>query len=160
MYDGENFRRFVELNMGEYKKAIENDSEMKLYDLIKEAHITPEEYAIRSLSTFSHIIGKTKIDKTMRISLISEVAEMLDARPGEEIEYEISGFEVKIRKVTTPFEGFNVADDIIRENIVDYIAKRRIEMDQKIKKDADMKNKKPDDYDEIRKKFIEQRKKN
>ena len=54
------------------------------------------------------IVGKTKIDKTMRISLISDVARLLDAKRGERIVYAIEGRRIIIyNEVPMTLSGFD-----------------------------------------------------
>lgn len=119
--------------------------------------ISEEEFALYELKKFSHIAGRTKIDKTMRISLISEIAGILDARPGEEIEYEVSNLEIKIRKITTPLKGYDIGRDIIKENTVEYAAKKKMCMEEELERERKMGETISEGYDEIRNLYLELR---
>jgi hypothetical protein len=96
--------------------------------------------------------GKTKIDKTMRISLIKEIADLLNAEPGDEIQYTLIKGEICISKVTNTYRGYNIEEDLILENIFNYVKDNNLDgiecFDAK------------DDYDEIKKEYLERKKKN
>jgi hypothetical protein len=53
------------------------------------------------MMTTTRYLGKTKIDKSMRISLIQDVATILNARTGDEIEYQLTNTEITIKKINT-----------------------------------------------------------
>jgi hypothetical protein len=145
------FSKFVESNRKSYESARENDPTF-------DYEVTEERYAEACLQRFKHTIGKTKIDKTMRISLISEVADLLDARPGEEIEYEISGLEIRFRKVTIPYQGYMIEDDIIKENILEYAAKKKMEVDEEAERKKLMANPKQSaSYEDIKSQYLKER---
>ena len=98
-----------------------------------------------------HTFGKTKIDKTMRISLIKEIAELLNAEAGDEIKYMLRGGEICISKVTNTYRGHDIEADLILENLYHYVKNNRLDTVEAFESN--------DDYDEIRKEYLELRKK-
>ena len=96
------------------------------------------------------------MDKTKRISLINEVAEILSAKSGDEIEYVVSTNGITIRKVTTPYKGYDIEQDLISEERINYLLRKAIQMLQERNAEEETKG---EDYEKIRKEYIENRKK-
>lgn len=88
---------------------------------------TERDCARELLNRFKHVIGKSKIDNTKRVSVISELAEIINVGPGDEIEYSMNGGEIILKKITTTYKGFNIEHDLIKERMYDYLAMKYIE---------------------------------
>lgn len=115
-----------------------------------------EEYALSTLGELSIKAGKSKIDKTKRVSLINEVSEILDAQSGDEIEYIVTVNGIMIRKITTPFKGYDIEQDLIEDNRTNYLLEKAImRLEDKI---ADV-GVKGSDYEKVKAEYLEWKKK-
>lgn len=123
MYNGDNFKEFVAYIRNEYEDWVHSVSEEEARET------TEEDYARSRLNEFKHVIGKSKIDNTKRVSVISELAEIINASPGDEIEYSTNGTEILFRKVTATYKGYNIEQNLIDERMYDYLAMKWIETD-------------------------------
>ncbi len=111
-----------------------------------------EEVALDALYKKTYVVGKTKIDNTKRISLISEIAEMMNAKPGDEIEYHLEGNRIIIWKKTEPFKGYDIDGDIIKENI------RKYRLEKEIKNlETEESLMKRENYDKVRAEYEKKR---
>ena len=100
------------------------------------------------IGTTKFTFGKTKIDKTMRISLIKDVAEILNADIGDEIRYELDGSVIKISKVVDSYKGREIEEELYLENILRYLKERAWEYS--VGDDDEI-----DDYEEAKREYIE-----
>ena len=67
------------------------------------------------------LVGKSKFDKNGRVSLIKEIAELLDLMEGDYINYYVEGREVVIRKVTKIYPGgFDLEGELIADRLEAY----------------------------------------
>ena len=64
-----------------------------------------------------HYLGKSKLDKTHRISLIKEVADLFEILDGEYVRFFISDGNIIVEKETKPFDGFDFEQDEIMNRI-------------------------------------------
>lgn len=123
MYQGEHFKEFVRFNRDIYEIWLDTTPESERKGK------TEEDFAMEQLDKFQHTIGRTKIDKTKRASVISELAEIIFVSPGDEIEYIARGTEIILKKVTSKYMGFDVEGDVIKERMYDYLAMKKLEID-------------------------------
>lgn len=65
-------------------------------------------------------LGKSKIDKTKRISLIKEIADLLDAEEGDYIEFYATKGKIMIAKQTKSYNGFNFESEEIERRIYQF----------------------------------------
>jgi len=100
------------------------------------------------IGTTKFTFGKTKVDKTMRISLIKDVAEILNADIGDEIRYELDGSVIKISKVVDSYKGREIEEELYLENILRYLKERAWEYS--VGDDDEI-----DDYEEAKREYIE-----
>ena len=63
-------------------------------------------------------LGKSKIDKTKRISLIKEIAELLGAEEGDYIEFYATRGKITIFKQTKGYDGFYFENEEIENRIL------------------------------------------
>ena len=71
------------------------------------------------MSDYLPYLGKSKIDTTMRISIIKEVAELLEAQKGDFIEFHISGGKVIITRDTPLFDGHDFEGERLANKIME-----------------------------------------
>lgn len=62
-------------------------------------------------------LGKSKIDKTKRISLIKEVADLFDVKDGDFIYFYANDGKIIINKATKKFNGFDFEGEEIEARI-------------------------------------------
>ncbi len=66
-------------------------------------------------------VGKSKFDRNGRVSLIKDIADLMDLIDGDYIEYYVENGEVIIRKLTKIYPGgLDLEGDDIRQRLSDY----------------------------------------
>ena len=91
-------------------------------------------------------LGKSKMDKTKRISLIKEVADLFDMEDGDHIYFHAINGKIIITKATKKFNGFDIEGEIIEQRI------REKEMEVADAEIERYQNRDPsDEYDRLRK---------
>ena len=151
MYDSGLMERYVKLLQADDESEAEYASYM---DSMEEP--TWENFALMTLAGMTVKAGKSKLDKTRRISLINEIAEILEAESGDEIEYIVSMDGISIRKLSTPYKGYDIEQDLIDDNRTNYLLEKAItRLEDKI---AEV-GVKGSDYEKIREEYIEWKKK-
>jgi len=67
------------------------------------------------------LIGKSKFDGNRRVSIIKELADLMDLIDGDHVEYHIEDGEVIVRKLTTKYAGgFDIEGEEIKKRLSDY----------------------------------------
>jgi hypothetical protein len=91
-------------------------------------------------------LGKSKMDKTKRISLIKEAADLFDIEEGDHIYFHAINGKIVITKATKKFNSFDIEGEIIEERIRRKEAELTdAEIDRYLNKDPS------DEYDKLRK---------
>lgn len=67
------------------------------------------------------LVGKSKYDKNGRISMIKEIADLLDMMEGDYVNFCVENGKVVLRKVTKQYPGgFDIEEEKIQERLLDY----------------------------------------
>ena len=93
-------------------------------------------------------LGKTKIDKTRRISLIKEVADLFEIVEGDNVQFYAEDGKIIIKKQTIKYDGF----DFEKEEIEKRIIKKEIEYIDNL---TDSRNDPSEEWEERRKAAFE-----